>query len=165
MRITAIEEYGLRCLLHVVRETELGKSVTIREVAEKERLSMEYATKLMMRLRKASLIKSIRGIKGGYSLTRPAQEVSVAAVMHALDDSLGDEESQHLEKFCNKFSGLEQECVHIGNCAIRPLWSILSQYFYGVLSRINLKQLLDSEIETAKLIQNTFREHVRNSIE
>ena len=147
MRITATEEYGLRCLLEVARRVQEGKPTTIRGIAEKEGISMEYATKLMMKLRKGGLVKSVRGANGGYTLVGTVEEVSLAKVMQILDsnDYMDQQEDGSGSKFCDHFTGLKQECVHKGSCSVRPLWVTVSGYLYGALKHITLKQLLDSE--------------------
>jgi Rrf2 family transcriptional regulator, iron-sulfur cluster assembly transcription factor len=72
MRVTATEEYGLRCLIHVARTAERSKSATIREIAEKEGMTLQNATKIMAKLKKAGLVSSVRGANGGYVLSKPA---------------------------------------------------------------------------------------------
>src|SRR2546430_15546874 len=70
MRLSAQEEYGLRCLLQVARGHE--GSTTTPEIAEREGLSQAHVHKLMRFLRRGGLVKSVRGRKGGYQLARPA---------------------------------------------------------------------------------------------
>ena len=101
MKITANEEYGLRCLMRLARlqerppwlpgEPALAEGYhpfprwsTIREVATAEGLSIPYAAKLLRLLRLAGLIESDRGGPGGYRLARPPAEVRLGAVLLAL---------------------------------------------------------------------------------
>ena len=73
MKITAQEEYGLRCLLRLA-QSESG-SLTLPEVAAAEGLSVAYVAKLMAVLRHAGILDSVRGRSGGYTLARPADEI------------------------------------------------------------------------------------------
>ena len=162
MRITATEEYGLRCLLDVAKSSDLGKSVTIREIAEKEGFSTHNATKFLMKLRKGLLVKSVRGTNGGYVLSRSASEINMAEVMRALGDNLEPESGEHFDKLCEKFPGSQEACVHLGNCSVRPLWVTLTAYLYGALSHITLQQLLAEEQKTGLQVKTAFREYFQS---
>lgn len=160
MRITATEEYGVRCLLHVARAGESNKSVTIREVAEKEGISLDYATKLMTLLRQGGLVNSVRGANGGYTLSRPVDDVSLAEILRSLDDAFADEGKITTSKLCEKFPGQKDGCVHMDNCTVRPVWLTLSDYLYGSLHKITLRHMLEKdEAETAKHIKAAFKEY------
>src|SRR5256886_14047969 len=73
MRLTAQEEYGLRCLLQVARARE--GAMTTPEIAEREGLSQAHVHKLMRLLRRGGLVKSVRGRNGGYRLPPPPQQI------------------------------------------------------------------------------------------
>ena len=92
MRISAQEEYGLRCILQLAKKGS-GEVAAIPEIAQREDLSVEYTGKLMMLLRQAGLVESLRGKNGGYLLSRPAEQVTLGQVMRALSRPLFDEES------------------------------------------------------------------------
>ena len=76
MKISAQEEYGLRCLLQLARAETMGESLTLPQLGRLEGISTANAGKLMWILSKARLVQSTRGIKGGYSLSRPASRGS-----------------------------------------------------------------------------------------
>ncbi|HXV65043.1 MAG TPA: Rrf2 family transcriptional regulator, partial [Vicinamibacteria bacterium] len=61
MKVTAQEEYGIRCLLQLARSAKEAKPITVREVAAQEGISVAYAEKLLHRLAKAGLAESVRG--------------------------------------------------------------------------------------------------------
>ncbi len=163
MKITAIEEYGLRCLLHVARREQEGKSVSLREIAQLEQISLHYATKLVTSLRKAGLVTSVRGSKGGFRLIRPPEDVTVAQIMQALDGSLAEEEKTLTEKFCNRYSGLHGECVRKAGCMVRPLWLTLSKYLYGAMSHITLKQFLENEANADQFVKEAFHKYMQET--
>src|SRR5262249_12149920 len=106
MKITAQEEYGLRCLLRLARA---GQSLTIPEIAQAEGLSPAPAAKLLAVLRQAGFIESVRGRAGGYHLTRPATEVRLGRVLLALGEPLFDDPG-----YCERHAGPETEglCIH-----------------------------------------------------
>ncbi len=76
MKISAQEEYGLRCLLQLAT-LGVEESLTLNQIAEREGISPANAGKLMWLLNKAGFVQAIRGIKGGYSLARAASEIKM----------------------------------------------------------------------------------------
>src|SRR5712671_5987275 len=139
MRLTAQEEYGLRCLLQVARGQE--GSLTTPQIAEREGLTQAHVHKLMRFLRRAGLVKSVRGRKGGYQLARPAEQINVGAVLASLGGRLysGD--------FCGQHTGNERTCVRNDDCSIRSLWIAIDQAVQRALQSTKLSDLLRSEPE------------------
>src|SRR3954447_18752312 len=99
MKITAQEEYGLRCLLQLARAAE-GHSLTIPEVAAAEGLSTPYVAKLLSVLRQAGLIESVRGRSGGYRLARLSREIGLGSFLLMRGEPLFDEPS-----YCQDHAG------------------------------------------------------------
>src|SRR5262245_143339 len=104
MKITAQEEYGLRCLVAVARLTDGG---TIAEIATAEALSPAYTAKLLALLRRAGLVASTRGANGRQRLARPAAEIDLASVLFALSEPI------YSDAFCARHPGARGVCVHI----------------------------------------------------
>ena len=138
MKLSAQEEYGLRCLLQIGGLGE-GGSLTIPEISRAEGISGHYVGKLMGVLRRGGLVKSVRGHTGGYTLARPPGEISVGQAMAVLGDRLFEPE------FCERHSGTEQACTHSVDCSIRSLWRAVQLVLDQVLSRTTLKDLLCNE--------------------
>lgn len=147
MKITAVEEYGLRCLVQLARHHHEKRPVAISEIAKAEGLSIQYVGKLMHELRHGGLITSVRGIHGGFVLAKSPQEISVAEIFTAM----GAETAEHL---CTKFSGNLDECIHMGGCSIRPVWSFIMSQVNNVLKRVTLADLIMSEDScSGKIVQ------------
>lgn len=138
MKITAQEEYGLRCLLQLARVPE-GQLVSVKEIGAKEGLSNAYVEKLLRLLAKAGLVHSVRGVKGGYVLNRPASQVTLGEVVRALGTI---ESTSHI---CQSFTGNQQVCVHFSDCGIRSIWSGLTTYIQSFLDQTTLAMLLEKE--------------------
>src|SRR3954468_17562910 len=81
MRITTWAEYGVICALNLAKRTDLGP-VNGREIARQERLPADYVEQILLRLRRAGVITSTRGARGGYVLAKPASEISIRDVIH-----------------------------------------------------------------------------------
>lgn len=134
MKITAQEEYGLRCLLQLARHRG-PEPLTVAAIAEEEGLSIPYVGKLMNHLRQSRMVESVRGRSGGYVLTRPAEEITLADALDALGGSFFS------SGFCAEHNGNHAQCVHLGDCSIRSLWGVLGDIFDRVLKRTTLADL------------------------
>ncbi len=135
MKISSQEEYGIRCLLQLGRHGA-GASLTIPEIGRAEGLSNHYVAKLMRILRRGGLVKSVRGQSGGYVLSRPLDEITVAEALAVLGGRLYD------PRFCEDHVGSEAVCLHTIDCSIRSLWRRLQHAVDQVLAGATLKDLL-----------------------
>ena len=140
MKISAQEEYGLRCLLQLA-QSPAGSGLTVKEIALREGLSSAYVEKLLRLLGKAGLIHSVRGTKGGYLLNRRPQEISLASVVEALGKVPTPGE------ICGRFTGNRAECIHVGDCGIRSAWETLTSALSGFLARTCLSDLVGAEAQ------------------
>jgi Rrf2 family transcriptional regulator, iron-sulfur cluster assembly transcription factor len=138
MKISAQEEYGLRCLLQLARAETNGDSLTIAQIAALEGISVPNAGKLMWILSKAGLVQSQRGTKGGYRLSRPAARIHLNEVISVRD-------KERMQTHCKSYAGVLDSCVHTGDCGIRPVIVELHQIVENALSEITLAQLLGTE--------------------
>jgi Rrf2 family protein len=139
MRLSAQEEYGLRCLLQVARSVD-PEPIQITEVARREGLSPEYTAKLLRVLRQGGLIRSVRGAGGGYMLARPADEISVYQAIEVLGGAMFD------DGFCGTHSGRGDVCVHSTACSIRSLWRWVGTTLETVLDDISLANLARGQV-------------------
>ncbi len=138
MKLSAQEEYGLRCLLHMARCGD-GESRSIPEISRAEGLSIPNVAKLMRLLRLGGMVDSVRGQSGGYTLARPANQITVAEVLSLLG---GNFYSPH---FCERHSGLEKVCTHGSDCSLRYLWATIQRILENVLGKTTLSDLLMNE--------------------
>ena len=138
MKISAQEEYGLRCLLQLARAGTIGDSLTLAQIAQLEGISTANAGKLLWILSKAGLVQSTRGTKGGYSLAKPASEIHLNQVIRVL-------EGEPAESHCKSYAGVLDACVHTGDCGIRPVIVELHQIVDNALADITLSQLFGTE--------------------
>ena len=139
MKITAQEEYGLRCLLQIAYITLKKELASLEEIAEAEKITSDYAAKLLSVLRQKNLVLSVRGKTGGYKLVKQAENIYLDEVIRALSGELFDSHS------CSQFTGNEQQCVHISCCSIRSVWFSVSNILFGMLKQVSLKDLLEKE--------------------
>ena len=138
MKISAHEEYGLRCLVQLAHAQTSDLSLTLNQIAEREGLSVANAAKLMGILVKAGLVQSQRGANGGYTLARPASEIRLNEVIRVLDEDTVD-------RFCQTHTGVLDACIHTSDCGIRPVIVGLHEIVQSALSEITLAQLIGTE--------------------
>jgi len=145
MKISAQEEYGLRCLLQLARAAHEGESLTLAQIARSEGISVANAGKLMWIMNKAGLVQSTRGTKGGYSLARPASEIRLNVVIWVLDNDT-------VQNHCQSYTGVMETCVHTGDCGIRPVIVELHQVVDNALAEITLSKLLGTEAKVDEML-------------
>ncbi|MBE2227575.1 MAG: Rrf2 family transcriptional regulator [Ignavibacteria bacterium] len=138
MKFSTQEEYGLRCLLRVAGEKG-EKGLTIPEISKAEGITTHNTAKILRALRLGGFLASSRGQIGGYTLSRPADEILVKDVLDFLGGKLFDAE------FCNDHSGSDNICTHSVDCSIRSLWQMLQDAVDGVLKNMTIKDLLAKE--------------------
>ena len=144
MRITTQAEYGLICALHLARRIDDGP-VTGREIAAQERLPGDYVEQIMLKLRRADIVKSTRGAHGGYHLARDPQRISVRDVIAASEHST-------FEVHCTSHPVEEARCSSSHDCSIRPVWMLLQRRIDDVLQSVHLSDLLLQESQVRERV-------------
>jgi len=139
VRITTLAEYGVICALHLARRTDEGP-ITGRELAELERLPSDYVEQILLRLRRAGIVRSTRGARGGYALAREAEQISIRDVMEA-------SETTTFDLHCVSHPVGEERCSSSQTCSIRPVWLLLQRKIDDVLESVRLSDLLAEEGE------------------
>jgi len=134
MRITAVEEYGLRCLLALAGKGSQSQ-MSISEIAELEGLSVPYVSKLLAILRKAGLVTAVRGRSGGFTIARPPEDITLYEVLVSLGGPLID------PSHCQKYTGQLDQCVHGANCSTHQTLAGLAGHIRSFLASQNLADL------------------------
>jgi Rrf2 family protein len=137
VRITTLAEYGVICALHLARRTQEGP-ITGREIAAQERLPVDYVEQILLRLRRAGIVQSTRGARGGYALAASPDEISVRDVIEA-------SELTTFDLHCVSHPVEEARCSASHDCSIRPVWMLLQRKIDDVLQGVRLSDLLHQE--------------------
>ncbi len=146
MRVTTWTEYSLIISLHLARRGRGGGApIAARELADLERLPADYAEQILLRLRRAGLVESVRGAKGGYFLAREPSAISVRDVMTA-------SEHQTFEVNCETHPVDAERCSPGSTCSIRPVWHALQQRVDELLAGISLADLMKEESQVVELV-------------
>ena len=137
MRITTWAEYGLICALHLAKRAGEGP-ITGRDIAAGERLPTDYVEQILLRLRRAGLVTSTRGARGGYVLSKAPEDISVREVIAA-------SELATFDLHCVSHPVGEERCSEAQSCSIRPVWMLLQRKIDDVLESVHLGDLLVDE--------------------
>ncbi len=131
MKLTSKGRYAVTAMLDLALHSDKGP-VTLAGISERQGISLSYLEQLFTRLRKQGLVSSTRGPGGGYTLSRPANEIPVAAVVTAVDESVDATRC-----------GGRGDCQGGKRCLTHELWTELSEQIYSFLSEITLGQLVE----------------------
>ena len=148
MRVTTWTEYSLIISIHLARRGVNAPPVAARELADAERLPPDYVEQILLRLRRAGLVESVRGARGGYLLARLPAAISVRDVMQA-------SEHQTFEVNCDAHQVDGERCAGESPCSIRPVWFALQQRIDEFLAGVSLADLLRDESQVQELVTLT----------
>jgi Rrf2 family cysteine metabolism transcriptional repressor len=131
MKLSTKGRYGVKAMVDLA--INYGEEpVSIKSISERQSISEYYLEQLFSTLRRAELIKSIRGAQGGYILNRSPQEITIHEVIEVLEGPI--EVSNCLE---------DEACNNIDCCATRLLWKKIKDSIDSVTSSITLKDIVD----------------------
>ena len=139
MKISTKGRYGLRIMTDLAVH---GKDccVSLKDIAEREHLSEKYLEQIINLLSKEGLVKSVRGAKGGYHLTRKAEEISVEDILKATEGSLAP-------VACAEDNG---KCENYCDCVTSFIWTRIYEATIEVVSKITLKDLAERSLTIEK---------------
>jgi Rrf2 family transcriptional regulator, iron-sulfur cluster assembly transcription factor len=144
VRVTTWAEYGLLVSVALAKRAGEGP-VAARELAEQERLPHDFVEQILLRLRRAGLIDSVRGARGGYFLAREPAAVSVQEVIEAA-------EHVTFEVNCDLHPVDAQRCSPDASCSLRPVWRMLEQRINELLANVSLADLLREEPQVYQIV-------------
>jgi Rrf2 family protein len=146
MRITTWTEYSLIIAIHLAKRGASGSGpVAAREIAEQERLPGDYVEQILLRLRRAGLVESVRGARGGYYLAKEPQLITIRDIMTA-------SEHQTFEMNCEAHPVDLERCAPGSACSIRPVWHALQQRVDDLLASISVGDLMKHETQVQELV-------------
>ena len=92
MKVSTRVEYGMLALADIALYSEHGSSVSAPEIAERENISQKYLEQILTHLKQAGLIRAQKGLRGGYMLSRSADQIRIADILNALDTGILEEQ-------------------------------------------------------------------------
>ncbi len=133
MKLSTRGRYGLRAMLEMALSMNEGP-VVLRTIAERQGISERYLEQLLIPLKKAGLIKSIRGSQGGYVLKRDPRNITVGDIIRVLEGPIAPVECVN--------EADPEECKRAGYCVTRKIWSEVRDSIIKVLESYTLEDLV-----------------------
>jgi Rrf2 family iron-sulfur cluster assembly transcriptional regulator len=139
MRLTAKSRYAVTALLDLVIHTQ-NTRVTLADIADRQVISLSYLEQLFARLRKAGLVKGIRGPGGGYLLAKSANDITIADIIEGVNEPIS-------VRAC---AG-DENCFNGGRCLVHDLWENLDYEIASYLSNFTLADVLAQQSNARNL--------------
>ena len=134
MKLSTKSRYGLKAILDIALYSDKG-TVSISEIADRTKISVNYLEQLIPRLKKAQLVTSIRGAQGGYRLAKNAKEISVGEILRALEGDLAlvncvSEDNDNL-------------CESAGSCVTKSVWEKVNASITDTVDNMMLSEIVE----------------------
>jgi len=131
MRISAKGEYAAKAVLHL--SLKYPDVVTIRDIAERHHIPIKYLEHILLSLKKAGILESRRGVRGGYTLARQPGEVSVGEVLRVVDGKFSESSCIEVDLRSN------YACPESDSCGLKQVW----QEVQGAVEKILFETSFD----------------------
>ncbi|WP_408600604.1 RrF2 family transcriptional regulator [Pseudomonas sp. PLMAX] len=111
-------EYGIHCLIFLVGNGGETREASVRDLAELQGVPLDYLAKIFTKLAKAKLVVATEGVRGGFKLARPADEISLLDIVNAIDGAKAIFECREIRGRCALFAGEVPEWAVDGHCSV-----------------------------------------------
>jgi len=135
MQITREGDYGIRSVLYLARQP-YKKISFVNEISEEYKIPRSFLAKILQKLVKAKIVRSYRGVKGGFSLAKHARDISVLDVMEAIEGKLQ----------MNICLSDKRKCVFSKHCPINSVWENAQAKVVEVLKKSNFDDLARQKV-------------------
>lgn len=147
MNLTTKGRYAVMAMADLAINSK-GSPVVLADIAARQEIAVSYLEQIFMKLRRAGVVSSVRGPGGGYVVSRPVDEVSIAEIIAAVDESIKMTR-------CHEEGGCMQKK---SKCVTHNLWDGLSKAIYGYLRSISLGEVCRSELDKKTMFLKEERE-------
>ena len=134
MKLSTRGRYGTRIMLDLAAHHDKG-AIPLREIAKRQDLSVKYLEQLIIPLKAAGLIRSVRGARGGYTLARKPEKITVGQIIETLEGSMSLVNCVADSTVC----GLQEEC------STRDIWLRMTERLMAGLSSLSLQDVLNGK--------------------
>jgi len=145
MKLSTKGRYGLRAVVDLAVHAE-DETVALSQIAERQGISMNYLEQLIAKLKKAGIVKAVRGAQGGYMLALPAEAISIGDILRALEGDLSPVD-------CSSVNSTEGNCSNADSCVTKYVWKRISDSINEAVDTITLSEL----VEESKKVQSSVK--------
>ena len=139
MKLSTRSRYGTRLMIDIARYSNLGP-VRIHDIAKRQDISAKYLEQLIVPLKRAELIKSMRGPKGGHQLGKPKEKITVGGIVRVLEKDTGLVPCVETTDVCDMSDA----------CVTRNLWLKATAAVYEILDSVTLSDLIKGNDDQKK---------------
>lgn len=134
MRVSTKGRYGLRALVDLALNSE-GEHISLNNIAERQEISVNYLEQVFSVLRKAGIVKSVKGAQGGYVLAKASSDLKVGSILRVLEGSLSVAE--------DAVNDGDNDTSDIQYCIKVFLWDRLDKRINDIVDGITLEDLVN----------------------
>ncbi|MGE5301013.1 MAG: RrF2 family transcriptional regulator [Acidobacteriota bacterium] len=131
LRLSTKGQYGVRAMYEIARGYNRGP-ITIKEISERQDVSVAYLEQILNTLRKAGIISSVKGPGGGYVLGRDPDAISIGAILRELEGPVA----------ITSCLDPKEGCMRVEGCVTHLLWKALGENIEAFLDKMTLRDLL-----------------------
>jgi len=135
MRLTTKGRFAVTAMVDLAMNGGDGP-VTLGDISERQRISLSYLEQLFGKLRRNSLVSSVRGPGGGYLLAKPASGMSVSEIIRAVDEPIDATQC-----------GGKENCRDDQKCITHDLWTDLNRHIFDYLGSVTLSELVRKQAD------------------
>jgi len=140
MKLSTRGRYGVRAMLELAMSAGKGP-VPLRDLASRQEISAKYLEQLLIPLKSAGLVKSVRGARGGYLLAREPELISLYDVVRSLEGPLAPVECVEDPDYCDR----------VGGCTVHLVWGEMGKMLVDFLSGMSLADLVERQKEKDRI--------------
>lgn len=137
MRLTQGADYGIRAMVYLARRP-LGSVSLVQEIAGAQEIPPNYLAKICQELARSGLVQSHRGAKGGFSLARPAAEITLRQAIEAIEGPIALSDCLNASRGCDR----------VASCRLHPFLRGVQEQLMRSLDGITLRDLADGQDES-----------------
>lgn len=134
MKLSTKGRYGVKAMVQLALDSE-GGPVPLNSIADKQNISIHYLEQLFASLRKAGVIKSVRGAQGGYLLAHKPREITIGDIIRTLEGPLAPSDCVVDDD--------TKECANAECCVTRTIWERIRDSINDVVDSITLQDMID----------------------
>ena len=135
MKLSTKGRYGLRAVLDLALHSQ-DEVVPLSEIALRQNISISYLEQLISKLRRAGIVKSMRGAQGGYLLAKDPNKLSIGEILRALEGNLNPVD-------CAEAAGSGEICNAADQCVTKLVWMRISDSINSAVDSIMLSELIE----------------------
>ncbi|MCS7180609.1 MAG: RrF2 family transcriptional regulator [bacterium] len=139
MKFSTRTRYGLRALVDIGLNYK-DKFVLVKDISKRQNISNRYLEHILLSLKKAGILKSVKGMKGGFTFLKKPSEIKIKEIVEILEGKIVPVECVEKKEICERSE----------SCAVRDLWCLLKSEIEKFLNSITLEELIERQKEKEK---------------